>query len=77
MNEYNKTIKNTSLVKNGYKKLGLNAPIYNDNKIAEYWSKKYNMFIGYNCRITAFDLFEKLYKNRGEYKAKYKWIIYG
>ena len=56
VNEYNKTIKNTSLVKKGYKKLGLNAPIYNDNKIAEYWSKKYNMFIGYNCRITAFDL---------------------
>ena len=38
VNEYNKTIKNTSLVKKGYKKLGLNAPLYNDNKIAEYWS---------------------------------------
>ena len=46
VNEYNKTIKNTSLVKKGYKKLGLNVPVYNDAKIAEYWSKKYNMFIG-------------------------------
>ena len=62
VNEYNKTIKNTSLVKKGYKKLGLNAPIYNDNKIAEYWSKKYNMFIGYNCRITAFDLLKNYIK---------------
>ena len=62
VNEYNKTIKNTSLVKKGYKKLGLNVPVYNDTKIAEYWSKKYNMFIGYNCRITAFDLLKDYVK---------------
>ena len=62
VNEYNKTVKNISLVKKGYKKMGLNAPIYNDNKIAEYWSKKYNIFIGYNCRITAFDLLKNYIK---------------
>ena len=27
-----------------------------------YWLKKYNMFIGYNCRITAFDLLKDYVK---------------
>lgn len=32
------------------------AAVLNENKIMELWSKKNNLFIGYNCRITAFDL---------------------
>lgn len=60
VNNYNKTIKNTSLVKNGYKALSTKAPVYNDNKISELWTKKYKLFIGYNCRITAFELMKNL-----------------
>lgn len=53
---YNKTIKNTGLVKKGFKKLGTKNPQYDETKIMELWNKKNPMFIGYNCRITAFDL---------------------
>lgn len=60
VNNYNKTIKNTSLVKNGYKALSTKTPVYNDNKISELWTKKYKLFIGYNCRITAFELMKNL-----------------
>lgn len=60
VNNYNKTIKNTSLVKNGYKALSTKTPVYNDNKISELWTKKYKLFIGYNCRITAFELTKNL-----------------
>lgn len=60
VNNYNNTIKNTSLVKSGYKALGTKAPVYNDNKISELWTKKYKLFIGYNCRITAFELMKNL-----------------
>ena len=52
---YNKTIKNTGLVKKGFKKM-TKSPQYDENKIMELWSKKNDLFIGYNCRITAFDL---------------------
>ena len=54
--DYNKTIKNTGLVKKGFKKLSTKNPQYDENKIMELWNKKYPNFIGYNCRITAFDL---------------------
>ncbi len=54
--DYNKTIKNTGLVKKGFKKLLAKNPQYDENKIMELWSAKYPDFIGYNCRITAFDL---------------------
>ena len=52
---YNKTIKNTGLVKKGFKKM-TKSPQYDENKIMELWRKKNDLFIGYNCRITAFDL---------------------
>ena len=51
--DYNKTIKNTGLVKKGFKKLSTKNPQYDENKIMELWNKKYPDFIGYNCRITA------------------------
>ena len=54
--DYNKTIKNTGLVKKGFKKLSTKNPQYDETKIMELWNKKNPMFIGYNCRITAFDL---------------------
>ena len=69
---YNKTIKNTGLVKKGFKKLGTKNPQYDETKIMELWNKKNPMFIGYNCRITAFDLMsDKIsVKNLGQNFAK-------
>ena len=50
---YNKTIKNTSLVKKSFRKMGKKPPVYNENRISKLWLKKNKLFIGYNCRITA------------------------
>jgi len=59
---YNKTIGNVSLVKKGFKAFGKNNPQYNEAAITTRWTKKYNMFIGYNCRITAYNLMKDFIK---------------
>ena len=59
---YNKTIQNTSLVKKGFKKMGKKPPVYNENRISKLWLKKNKLFIGYNCRITAYDLMKDYIK---------------
>ena len=53
---YNRTIRNTGLVKKGFKKLTGKNPQYDENRMMELWNKKNPQFIGYNCRITAYDL---------------------
>ena len=53
---YNQTIRNTGLVKKGFKKLTGKNPQYDENRIMKLWNKKNPQFIGYNCRITAYDL---------------------
>ena len=53
---YNRTIRNTDLVKKGFKKLTGKNPQYDENRMMELWNKKNPQFIGYNCRITAYDL---------------------
>ena len=45
-----------SLVKKGFKKLTGKNPQYDENRIMKLWNKKNPQFIGYNCRITAYDL---------------------
>lgn len=67
--DYNKTIKNTGLVKKGFKKLSAKNPQYDENKIMELWSAKYPNFIGYNCRITAFDLLKDKISVKADAKA--------
>ncbi len=67
--DYNKTIKNTGLVKKGFKKLSTKNPQYDENKIMELWNAKYPDFIGYNCRITAFDLLKDKISVKADAKA--------
>ena len=54
--EYNDTIQNTSLVEEGYASFDMTMPEYDIDAIQDLWMKKNPDFIGYNCRITAFDL---------------------
>lgn len=44
-------------------------PQYDENKIIELWNKKYPDFIGYNCRITAFDLMKDKISVKAEAKV--------
>ena len=66
---YNKTIKNTSLVKKSFRKMGKKPPVYNENRISKLWLKKNKLFIGYNCRITAYDLMKDYIKVGNTRKA--------
>lgn len=54
--DYNDTIGVDLLNKDGIIDLSSAIPKYDDVKIDEMWLKKNDMFIGYNCRITAFQL---------------------
>ena len=56
------------LYKKGFKKLSTKNPQYDENKIMELWNKKYPDFIGYNCRITAFDLMKDKISVKAEAK---------
>ncbi len=59
---YNKTIQNSGLVKKGFVKLGKKNPVYPEGKISELWNKKNKLFLGYNCRLTAFTLLKDFIK---------------
>lgn len=59
VNNYNETIQQTSLVLSGFDKLNDSVPLYDENRIMDLWTGKYNMFIGYNCRITAYLLMKE------------------
>lgn len=54
--DYNDIIGVDLLNKDGIIDLSSAIPKYDDIKIDEMWLKKNDMFIGYNCRITAFQL---------------------
>ncbi len=54
--DYNQTIAGTALVEDGFKASEQLTPQYDTAAIDEKWLKKYELFIGRNCRITAFDL---------------------
>lgn len=58
VNEYNKTVDNTTLVQSGYKTFDLSPVAYNEDKLSELWDKKYSAFMGYNCKLTAFFLYK-------------------
>ena len=45
-----------------FRKMGKKPPVYNENRISKLWLKKNKLFIGYNCRITAYDLMKDYIK---------------
>lgn len=53
---YNETIGYNLLKDEGTIDLSTPIPQYDDLKIDEMWLKKNETFIGYNCRLTAFEL---------------------
>lgn len=56
VNTYNETIGSDLLICDGSIDLTSPIPQYDDLKIDEMWAKKNDMFVGYNCRLTAFEL---------------------
>ncbi len=54
--EYNQIIENTDLVPSGFTAFDGKRPDYNRDRISGLWSQKYPLFLGYNCRMTAYTL---------------------
>ena len=73
--DYNKTVKGTGLVKKGYKKTKKLIPTYDVDKLDSLWLKKYDSFIGNNCRITAFGLMHSKITVKKKVKDKYMTLF--
>lgn len=75
VNDYNKTVKGTSLVKSGFKTMKNTLPKYNDVKQSQLWEKKHSSFPGNNCRITAYSLLNGKIAVRNYAKDKYTTLF--
>ena len=62
--DYNETIQNTTPVQNGYKAFDLSPVVYDDDAITTLWSEKYPVFMGYNCKLTAFLLYKDFIQSK-------------
>lgn len=62
VDEFNKTVGEVGLVKNGFKISEQLTPKYNIANIQIQWEKKYSVFPGYNCRITSFEMMKDFIK---------------
>lgn len=58
--QFNKAIEGEGLVKSGFIEKESPLPNYDEEKMQEKWNKKHQDFIGFNCRITAYDLLKDL-----------------
>lgn len=56
INHYNRTIGETSLVKEGFTTIDSLEPSYDLSGILEKWEQEYPTYIGNNCRITSFSI---------------------
>lgn len=72
VNAYNKAIKNTSLVKKGYKTA---TPTYDSVKQSELWEKSQGTFIWNNCRITAYTLMKDKIRMSKSAKDTYQTLF--
>lgn len=63
VNEYHETVENTTLVQSGYKVFDLSPVTYDEDKLSELWNKKFPVFMGYNCKLTAFFLYKSFVRS--------------
>ena len=63
VNEYNETVENTTLVQSGYKAFDLSPVTYDEDKLSELWGEKFPVFMGYNCKLTAFFLYKSFVRS--------------
>ncbi len=56
VDDFNSTIENKSLTQDGFVTIDHLEPDYDWLAMQEMWDAKYPEFIGYNCRMTSYDL---------------------
>ena len=56
VDDFNSTIEGKSLVKDGFETIDSLEPEYDFVAMQDMWDAKYPLFIGYNCRMTSYEL---------------------
>ncbi|MDO4222634.1 MAG: DUF4300 family protein [Acinetobacter sp.] len=60
--QFNTSVEGKQLVKNNFVMSQSALPHYDEQVLQEIWSQKNGQFVGYNCRITSYDLMKDLIK---------------
>lgn len=76
VNNFNSTIEEKGLVEDGFTTIDSLEPEYDLIFIQEMWDAKNPEFIGYNCRITSYDLMkDSIYIGKPDTKNA-SWLIF-
>ncbi len=76
VDDFNNTVKNTTLVESGFITIDSLEPEYDLIKMMDLWNSVYPEFIGYNCRLTTFDLIKDNIKVKESDPDNFDWLIF-
>lgn len=75
VSNFNTVIEEKTLVKNGYTTTS-SEPEYDLVEMMEMWDSKNPLFIGYNCRITTYDLLKDLITIKNPDTKNSEWMVF-
>lgn len=76
VNSFNATVKQTTLVPTGFRTIKAIEPEYDLVSMIDLWDAKNPLFIGYNCRLTTFDLLKDLIKVANPDTTDADWMVF-
>lgn len=76
VDNYNETVSEITLVKSGFLTINSLEPEYDLISMIELWDGKNPKFIGYNCRITTFDLMKDLLSINRPNTDNSDWLVF-
>lgn len=76
VNFFNTTIEEIGLTKNGFTTIDSLEPEYDQIKMQEMWDTKNPDFLGYNCRITSYDLMKDSISIGKPNTENSSWLIF-
>lgn len=76
VDDFNSTVEEKTLVKDGFTTIDSLEPEYDLLTMMEMWDAKNPLFIGYNCRMTTYDLMKDLiYIGKADTKNS-DWMVF-
>lgn len=76
VNNFNTTIKEKTLVENGFTTIKSIEPEYDLISMMDMWDAENPLFIGYNCRITTYDLLKDLITVKNPNPENSDWMMF-
>jgi hypothetical protein len=76
VNDFNTTVEEKTLVQSGFAKINSSEPEYDLVAMIEMWDSKNPLFIGYNCRITTYDLMKDLITIKNPDPKGSEWMVF-